>query len=190
MASVYAKKLAAKAISQHQTFHLLHEGDPPLATQIKRYWLDLGLSFPGVKTAWSAVFVSWCVLKAGATSADFKFAQAHSVFVHQAIKNQVAQTGLFRAIEINLYAPAVGDIIHNNRSGHTFNYAFAKANPNYESHSAIVVETGEDEQGKYALTVGGNESDSVRRKLVRLKPNGLIKQRTIDPYICVIKNLK
>jgi hypothetical protein len=188
--SDYAKKLAAIAESEFNAFHLEDETDPTLSRRIKQYWTDLGFSFPGVGTAWSAVFVSWCVKTAGATANEFKFDPAHSVFVHTAIKNAVSKTGFFQAFEIDSYAPRVGDIIQNNRGGNTFDFAFAKANSSYKSHSAIVIETGTDSKGNYLLTVGGNESDSVGKKLIRLTPGGLLKQPGINPFICVIKTMK
>ena len=89
MPTTFAKKLAATAQKQYDLFHFDSENDPPLANQIEKYWTGLGLSFPGVDTAWSAVFISWCVKQAGATAAEFKFAAAHSVFVHKAIQNQI-----------------------------------------------------------------------------------------------------
>ena len=42
----------------------------------------------------------------------------------------------------------------------------------------------------FALTIGGNESDSIRSTLVRLTNSGLIKQRARNPYISVIEDLK
>ena len=84
----------------------------------------------------------------------------------------------------------MGDIIQNNREGNRFDFAFARANPNYISHSVVVIEVGEDTQGRFAFCVGGNESDSVRRTVVRLNANGLIKQRPGNSFISVVKNLK
>jgi hypothetical protein len=81
-------------------------------------------------------------------------------------------------------------LIQNNRNGNRFDFAFAKSHKRYESHSAVVVETGEDPQGSYALTIGGNEGNSVGQKLARLKSNGLIKQRQNSAFIYVIQNLK
>jgi hypothetical protein len=190
MPTTYTKKLAAVAQTQYDKYHWLHEHDAQLAAQIKKYWQDLNLGFPGIETPWSAVFVSWCVRNAGATTDEFKAAAAHSLFVNWAIKNAATGAGLFRGFDIAEYAPQLGDIIQHNRNGNHFDFAFAKANKNYVSHSAIVVETGEDPQGKYALTIGGNEGDSVGRKLVRLKANGLVKQRENSPFICVVQNLK
>ncbi len=44
--------------------------------------------------------------------------------------------------------------------------------------------------GKYALTIGGNESDGVRSKVVRLDKSGFVRQQEINPFISVIQNLK
>jgi hypothetical protein len=191
MPTSFAKRLAAVAEEQHDRFHLMDEGDPVLCKQIRKYWTDLGFGFESCSAVpWSAVFVSWCVKQAGASAAEFKFADAHSEFVHKAIQNATANVGVFRGYDVKDHAPAVGDIIQNNRGGTKHNFAFAKANANYASHSAIVVEVGSDSVGHYALTVGGNEGDSIRRKVVRLTPDGLIKQRPENPFICVIADLK
>ena len=139
---------------------------------------------------WSAVFVSWCVKQAGATAAEFKFAMAHLVFVNQAIKNATNQTGVFQGFDIRSAAPSVGDIIQHNRGNNNFNFAFASANSSYQSHSVIVIEIGQDSLGGFAFCVGGNESDSVRRTVVRLDAQGFIKQRTGNSFISIIKNLK
>src|SRR5262245_38710976 len=112
--SPFALKLAEEADRQHTRFHMLNEADPELCGQIKKYWVDLGLTFSNCGVAWSAVFVSWCVKTAGATAAEFKFSAQHSVFVNQAIKNARAGTGVFHGMKIDLHAPAVGDIIQNN----------------------------------------------------------------------------
>jgi hypothetical protein len=178
----FARKLAQVAEEQHDRFHLVDEGDPQLCKQIKKYWTELGLGFEScVSVAWSAVFVSWCVKQAGATSAEFKFSGAHSVFVHKAIQNQLNGTGVFRGRRITEHAPRVGDIIQNNRTGTKHDYDFARKNSEYKSHSAIVVEVGSDSLGRFALTIGGNEGDSIRRKVVRLTSAGFIKQRENNP---------
>ena len=192
MPSTYAKKLAAFAENEFDVYHGFHETTTKMSTRIKKYWMDIGLPFPGVGTPWSAVFVSFCVKSAGATASEFKFAASHSVFVYTAIKNANANTGVFRGRALTSYAPKMGDIIQNNRSGNTFDFAYATAHANYESHSAIVVEEGVDGTGRYVRTIGGNESDTVGDKVVRLTAAGLIKQPATDPtrYICIIENLK
>jgi Uncharacterized protein conserved in bacteria len=192
MPTPYAKALAKLAEDEFDNFGGLHETTSTMQTRIKMYWTSIGLSFPGVSTAWSAVFVSSHVKRAGATAAEFKFAAAHSKFVRKAISNAVNATGVFRAFPVTDYAPKIGDIIQNNRNGNNFTYNFAKTHDAYESHSTIVVEEGADGSGRYVRTIGGNEGDAVGDRVVRLTSDGLIKQPTTTPkyYICVIQTLK
>lgn len=190
MPTEFATRLAHVAEAQHDMYHLDDERDPKLSTQIKEYWTAVGEPFPGTATAWSAVFVSWCVKEAGATSQEFHFSAEHSEFVFDAIKNRETGTGVFRAQPLEQAKPAVGDIIQNNWGGRTFDYDYASKHANYHSHSAIVIETGRDAGGHYALTIGGNEGDSIRQKRVPLRDDGTIVQHSPDPYICVIQDLK
>jgi len=189
--SAFAKKLATVAQDQHTKFQFTNEADPLLCKQIKKWTQDIGFTFTScTKVPWSAVFISWCVKQAGATKTEFKFAMAHSVFVNQAIKNALSGQGVFQGFDITAQKPAVGDIIQNNREGNNFNFAFARKNSQYVSHSVIVVEIGEDTGGGFAFCIGGNENDSVRRSVVRLNSNGFIKQRDGNSFICLVKNLK
>jgi hypothetical protein len=189
--SAFAIRLASIAEQQHAKFQFTNEADPALCKQIQKWTEDLGFDFTScTKVPWSAVFVSWCVKQAGATKQEFKFAMAHSVFVHQAIRNADGGQGVFHGLEITAHAPGVGDIIQHNRGGKNHSFAFARSQANYQSHSVIVIEVGQDAQGRFAFCVGGNESDSVRRTVVRLNAQGLIKQRTQNSFIAVIKTLK
>lgn len=187
----FAKKLVDITQQQYATYKNMDEAENKLCKQIHKYWTDLGFNFTScVSVPWSAVFVSWCVKQAGATAIEFKFAQSHSKFVNKAITNALQVTGVFRGRKISEYQPKIGDIIHNNRGGNTYTYDFAASHDSYESHSAIVIEVGEDNAGRYALTIGGNEGDSIRVKEIRLDKNGFIKQRNANPFISIIENLK
>lgn len=184
----YAKKLASVAINEFLKFRYMREQESALAKQIENYWQGIA-AFSGVDEPWSAVFVAWCVKQAGATAGEFHFSVRHSEFVYWAIQNQSNNTGLFKGHDVTTYAPKVGDILQNNRSGNRFDYAYAKANQKYISHSAIVVEVGSDSKGNYLRTIGGNENDSVGMKEVRLDTKGYMKNAS-GIYISVIENLK
>lgn len=189
--SAFAMKLAAVAEEQHRKFQFTNEADKKLCDQIKKWTRDIGFAFSScTKVAWSAVFISWCVKRAGATSAEFQFAMAHSVFVQRAIQNAQSGTGVFQGFDISQRRPEVGDIIQHNRGGARRNFAFASRNRNYTSHSVIVIEVGSDSQGGFAFCIGGNESDSVRRTTVRLDASGFIRQRPQNSFIAIVKNLK
>jgi len=189
--SAFATRLASVAEDQHAKFQFTNEADPALCSQIQKWTEDLGFEFTSCTTVpWSAVFVSWCVMQAGATKAEFKFSMQHSVFVNQAIKNAVNGTGVFQGFDVTAQSPSVGDIIQMNRGGHKFDFAFAKTHADYISHSVIVVEVGHDSKGGFAFCIGGNESDSIRQSVVRVNSNGFIQQRDQNPFICIIKDLK
>jgi hypothetical protein len=191
MATAFAKRVASVAQQLHDRFHFTNEADPALCREIRKWTEGIGFSFTScTDVPWSAVFVSWCMKQAGATKDEFAFAMAHSVFVHRAIQNATAGGGVFQGFDIAGAAPEMGDVIHHNRGGHAFTFAFAKANRQYESHSVVVVETGVDSEGRFAFCVGGNERDSIRQTVVRLDAGGLIKPRTGNAFISVIKNLK
>src|SRR5262245_32560204 len=115
--TTYQKKLATTAGKEFEKFRLFRENQDPLMSRIEEYWTELGLTFESVAVAWSAVFVSWCVKEAGATSQQFKFSSLHSQFVKRAIANAKTGTGLFHGRRLSEYAPKMGDILHNNRSG-------------------------------------------------------------------------
>lgn len=192
MVSEFEKGLADFAQGEFDKFHGFEETDPPLAGRIKFYWTSLGKKFPGVGTAWSAVFVSACLKAAGATKNEFLFSEEHSQFVFWAIHNTETISGLFRGHPIEEIAPSVGDIIHLNRPNKKITYQFAASHKDYPSHSAIVVATGQDSTGHFAMTIGGNEGapGMVGRRRVILNDEGFIVQNPTRPYISVIQNLK
>ncbi len=121
---------------------------------------------------------------------NFCLQGATPAYVHRAITDTQKGVGTFHALPIDKHVPSIGDVIHHNRLGHKFDYEFAASHKSYESHAIIVVEVGEDHGGRFALCIGGNESDSIRRTVVRLRATGFISQRTENPFICVIKTLK
>jgi Rv2525c-like, glycoside hydrolase-like domain/Uncharacterized protein conserved in bacteria (DUF2272) len=189
-ASLFVNELVGIAREQFETFHQFSENDPPLRSQIRRFWEEIGFTFPGVETPWSAVLISWCVKTAGATESEFRPSTAHSRFVFRAIQNQNQGVGVFRGRRLDEYRPAVGDILHNNRGGQRLTYDFAAAHEAYESHSAIIVELGSNAEGPFAKTIGGNEGDTIGLKRVPLTDDGFVKQRDANPYICIIQDLK
>lgn len=189
--SAFAKKLASIALAQHDKFQFTNEADPTLCKQIKKWTEDIGFAITScTRVPWSAVFISWCVKQAGASKAEFKFAMAHSVFVNEAIKNAVNGTGSSKGSISVINPQALGISFRTIAETTRSIFAFAKTHKNYESHSVIVIEIGQDAGGGFAFCIGGNESDSVRRSVVRLDSRGFIKRRDGSPFICVIKDLK
>jgi len=94
---------------------------------------------------------------------------------------------VFRGFDFQALPVQVGDILQNNRGGATRDFAFAKANRNYESHSRIIVQVSRDDSGPFAVAIGGNEGNTVGRNIVRLTPAGKVKQRHASPYIALVR---
>jgi hypothetical protein len=200
--SAFAQRLATVAIGEHQRFSGVLETDQRLRSRIyDTYLAQLKVADPNdplgwamssniSSWAWSATFVSWCFLDAGATGQEFDFSIRHAMYIKRAIADADAARGVFRAHPIDDYAPDIGDVICGNRSRGRVTYDEARTLESYDSHGAIVVELIERAGKRYAITVGGNEGDSVRRTEVELTRSGHVRQRSVNPYICVIQNLK
>ncbi len=200
-ASAFAQRLASVALGEHNSFQNVLETDPRLRSRIYDTYLKqlkaadpndpIGWNMPSDITAWpwSAAFVSWCALAAGATRTEFDFSVRHAMYIKRMIANADSGSGVFRAKPITARAPAIGDLIAANRGG-AVTYDQARTLESYNSHTAIVVELIQRLGKKYAVTVGGNERDAIRKTEVELTPAGLVKQRSSDSYICVVENLK
>lgn len=187
--------LVAVARDQYQRYHGMQEANEPMLSRIKGYWDELktvaGDEFTftsATEVPWSAVFVCWCLKQAGVTHAQFRFSRQHSVYIHAAIGRAKAQPPqIYPALDAQNYVPVPGDIIHWNRNGGTVTYAGAAGNNDYESHCVIVVDVGQDNQGPCAITVGGNENQSVGQTRLPLSADGRLVSRSGNPYISIIK---
>ena len=125
-------------------------------------------------------------------------AQAHAEFQRLADRGREARVapvrgwtaggGPFVGRDVATYAPKIGDILQNNRAGNKFDFAFAASHSAYASHSAIVMEVGVDNKGRYLRTIGGNEGDAVGLKEVRLNSKGIV-QNPGGLYISVVETL-
>lgn len=197
----YAQRLALVASAEHRDYSGILETDSSLKKRIYDVYLadldhanpddELGwdMSSDITSWAWSATFVSWCVLESGAFNADFDFSIRHAKYIKFCIANGDNGSGTFRARKLDDYSPQVGDLICGNRGGGQVTFGQARTLDSYNSHGAIVVELTVQDGVHYAVTIGGNEGDSIRKTMVRLTQQGRVKQRGTDPYICVIQNL-
>lgn len=186
------RPVADIAKSELATYGGIEEGEEPLRSHIDDYWRAANANpndFSPTEDFWSAAFVSYCVRQSGATQEQFHFHIRHSEFVFAAIQNAENDRGDFRGRRITEYAPKIGDIIHNNQPHYDYSFDYARSHSQYPSHSAIVVDFETRDGVRHAVTIGGNESDTVGRKLVPLRSNGQIRQRpNSNYYISIIEN--
>jgi hypothetical protein len=181
--SVFAQKVADIALDQYDRFHQFDENDSPLKNQVKKYWQSIGEAYPGISVPWGTLFICYCVKKAGATSSEFKYAVAYSIFTNDAINNPRAYEGVDVASE----AVRTGDILVMNTNNQSYDFQYAKNNSSFLSRAAIVAERSNDAQGKLAVLVQGNSDDSIRKFQIRLNTDGTVKQDDNSSFICLLK---
>ncbi len=142
------------------------EKHDPYCQYVGEMWKAIGLKYDGRSkyadgrdVPWSAAFISWVVRKAGAGYGAFKFADAHSRFVHDSIQARLLERAdrPFWGYRITQQRPAIGDIVARNRGGHAYSYDFAERNSAYESHSDVVVEA----RPGMIRVIGGNVGNTV-----------------------------
>lgn len=156
----------------------IKESDPKIRPILEDYWRSATGSVPSSvnwwsNVAWSAVFISWVMRKAGAGT-NFRYSSAHTEYVAAAKRNRLANSSNpFKAYRLAELAPRVGDIVCLERSSSGVTYDNVDDGQFRSSHCDIVVEV---QPGKL-ITIGGNLSDSVGRKEVAINASGIITAR-------------
>jgi hypothetical protein len=181
------------------------EADDPQFKRIGDYWNAVGETFDGrsqipdpasggtVNPAWSSAFISFIIQKSGGGD-RFLYSQAHSNYVQDFVKGR--PNGLYEALRPEGCAPVPGDIIHSGREGaKRFDFDAArerfKADHRYSSHSDFVIEVLPEEG--VIITIGGNVSQSVAQKRLKINADGTLKKRVEGgqelPWIAVLRCL-
>lgn len=202
-----AQRIVENALTEWRFFEKgsRREGDEPQFRRIGEYWQTVGENFDGrtlipsgtpgklINPAWSSAFISHVVKLSGGND-RFKYAQAHAIYVQDFVSGRPG--GLYEAMRPETYAPKLGDIVHAGREDAIrmdFDAARAafQANKRYPSHSDFVVEVKPDEG--VVVVMGGNVSQSVAPKRLKIDRNGFLVQRRDShgalPWIAVLKCL-
>ena len=120
---------------------------------------------------WSAAFISWVMKKAGAGDM-FRYAAAHIRYIKQAKENRTQSRWenpfwLYKPVE---YALVRGDLVCYWRGTKRLTYDSIDSLNYAKTHCDIVTEIRSGE----AITIGGNNRNSVREKKVPLDSLGYI----------------
>jgi spore germination cell wall hydrolase CwlJ-like protein len=142
------------------------------------------------KYAWSAVTISYMLRRAGLSSAEFTFSQRHSTYIREAIKARADQDTRKGYWGFRIGDPeavlAPGDIVGYGRT-HGMTFAQAQAlfdrQDDYESHSDIVVAV----KAGAADVIGGNVSNSVTKKTLKLDGRGKLADRGSLAFVVMKK---
>jgi hypothetical protein len=189
--SSFKKKLIQIAEEEHKAWDegKIKEGSQDTLPRLRKYWEEGA----GVKQndnyyineAWSSAFISYLMRKAGAGD-DFKYAQSHSQYIEQAVKNRKEKNSKkFKGYRPNEVEVKVGDLVcYPRQSGVTYD-----SKSGYKSHCDLIVEIKDNK----AIGVGGNVGDSVTKKSFALKNGKIDKEKDNKGYggvFVVIKNEK
>jgi hypothetical protein len=148
------------------------EADAPFFKFVGEMWQAISENLDGKDSSvpWSAACISFIVRKAG--YAAFTFASAHSVYIHEAIKAREGNDGAkdYWGFRLSEHKPTFGDLVCRKRSSANITYDFARTHADFQSHTDIVVATGDG----FVDAVGGNVSNSVSITRYRLDGVGFL----------------
>jgi hypothetical protein len=182
--SAFKTELVRIARAENEALGSFRRGNQQLEDRITHYAGGVGIALtPSVRAHYSAVFISWCMYAAGASAPEFPPVIAHYKYASFALQNARSESGLFWARRIENYAPQLGDLIHFNRD--SGNADFEQIGRSYLAESGIVV--GLD-YGQALVVVGNQEPfGNIGSEEFVLDETGLLKQRAVNPFICVIE---
>jgi hypothetical protein len=156
--------------------------------QVGTYWrfgTNQALDGRNTDVPWSATFISYVMRKAGVSVHDFHPATAHSHYIHDAILHRIngSSENKFVGWRLSEYRPKEGDLVCFTRGDSHMTYDRAARLDAYKSHTDIVVYVAQSEIG----VIGGNVSDSVTLKVLRVGGAGFLDQ-SAGPLFAVIEN--
>lgn len=151
----------------------------PFSGFVGEMWRAIGLpNLDGTDrdVPWSAAAVSFMVRNAGPKYANFRFAAAHSKYIHQAIRARLEgdRSVPFWGFRLDEVRPQIGDIVarDNPDIGPEVTYDVAASLDAYRSHTDIVMQIDSDNQ--ILRAVGGNVGHSVNIARYDLAPGDFL----------------
>lgn len=168
------------------------EATPQGCNLAQRYWGIVGKAVTCAEItqgnwAWSAVFISWVMRKAGLSERQFLTGDSHSMYVVDA-RDGILPAPAFR-IEPLPAMPRPGDVICAGRGSDK--YLASPAAIGFGTtpmHCDIVVEV--DPAARLVKAIGGNVQQSVSMELIELGDSGMIDGVTNAhmPWLLIMRN--
>jgi len=142
------------------------EHQDPYYKYVGEMWksIDLNLDGRDSDVPWSAAAISFMVKNAGTAYKKFRFAAAHSKFVHHAINARFDNNTSvpFWGYRLDEVQPQIGDIICRDNPSHapSVDFDVARNRESYRSHTDIIMSI--DSANNKIIAIGGNVSNSVK----------------------------
>jgi hypothetical protein len=182
LVSIRKEDLISAAVKQWLRFDRGNkvETDNSQVAIVGEYWSAIGLDLDGNDTdmPWSAAFISFVARAAGYTK--FKFASAHSTYVHDAVDKRKANdtTAPFWGFNVREHKPQLGDLVCRSRGNGQISSINSLPTGGFQSHCDIIIEIRDTE----VRTLGGNVNDSVSITTYQLDNNGFLKSGSTRVY--------
>ncbi|MDD5322945.1 MAG: DUF2272 domain-containing protein [Methylococcales bacterium] len=161
----------------------------PFSGFVGEMWQAIGLDLDGKDRGvpWSAAAISFMVRNAGNTFPkykNFKFAAAHSKYMHDSIKKQKAgdANAPFWGFQLFEKRPEIGDIVGQSRGSQGHGFQDAEDGRSFISHCDIIV----SERPDFVLAIGGNVKQSVSISRYEKTPGGFIDDNDGDTIILMV----
>jgi hypothetical protein len=160
-----------------QNGRTLTESEEPLRRRVLQYFSTVGrpdIVDPSAEP-WSAAFISFVMLTAGATSDQFPFSPSHHKYILTGLNNRIRNNLNAPVVyfDKNETAPKVGDLIGFSRTAEIGNRAdLERRLPDtfFPSHTDLVIDVSD---GKIKV-IGGNVNQTILTQTVRTDPSGRI----------------
>ena len=160
-----------------QNGRVLTESEEPLKQRVLQYFSMVGRSDIVDPSAepWSAAFISFVMMTAGATSDQFPFSPSHHNYILAGLNNRIRNNlnAPLVYFDKNETAPKVGDLIGFSRTAEVRSRAdLERRLPNtfFPSHTDLVIDAS---NGKIK-TIGGNVNQTILTQTVMTDSSGRI----------------
>jgi hypothetical protein len=183
-ASTSAQETQAAGLLRTTAARLLHAADSetdPVEREILR---EAALRAAIIDTPWSAAFISYVIRQSGVAENAFQFSNAHRAFIYDAFAASMAESAndrLYRACPLTTTKPHVGDLICDQREPALADASDMAARERIRAelaggtdarsvrrtHCEVVAHI--DAPGRKMYTIGGNVSQSVTARQLKLR---------------------
>jgi len=149
------------------------EHHAPFHTFVGEMWNAIGENLDGRDRdqPWSGAFISWIVRRAGPAYTGFRFASAHSRYIHDSItKREAGSSSPFWGFRLNEHKVGLGDLVCQWRMSRR-TYDDAMSSDSFFSHCDVVAEVAPGS----VRALGGNNTHTVGFKTYAVNPAGFLK---------------
>jgi hypothetical protein len=150
----------------------------PFAGFVGEMWAAIGKDLDGTDRGvpWSAAAISFMVRNAGQAYSGFRFHEAHSKYIHHAIRARLNddRSVPFWGFRLDEIRPQIGDIVcrDNPDFAPAVDFEVASQMDSYRSHCDIVMHI--DSANQRLVSIGGNVSHSVHHDFYDLAPGDFL----------------